>query len=127
MPSIWACAAALRQRLPGQILPAYRQRLLGLVVEVVHRVLELLLLQLQLLARSAHRHQGLAHLGELIEHLLVGQVEHFVGLFCGVERLVGLGREYVVGPLEERHADPVLSSTVTAPLLCRKSSRPAPP
>ena len=36
--------------LPGQILPALGQRGLGLVLEMIHRVPELLLLQLDLLA-----------------------------------------------------------------------------
>ena len=38
------------QGLPGQVLLALGQRRLGLVLQVVHRVLELLLLQFQLLA-----------------------------------------------------------------------------
>src|SRR5215469_9293289 len=66
-------------------------------------MLELLFLQLDLLAGRRDGDQGLPDPGDLVEHLLVGEVEHLVGLLGGVQRLVGLGREYVVGPLEERH------------------------
>jgi hypothetical protein len=66
-------------------------------------MLKLLLLQLDLLARGGDGDQGLADLSEMIEHLLVGQIEHLVGFFRGVERLVGLGREYVVRSLEKGH------------------------
>ena len=96
------------QRLPGQVLLALRERRLGLVLEVVHRVLELLLLQFDLLAGRGDRHQPTLDLVDLVEHLLVGQVEHLVRLLGGVERLVGLGLEYVVRPLEEAHADVLL-------------------
>ena len=66
-------------------------------------MLQLLFLQLDLLARGGDGNQGLADLGELIEHMLVGQIQHLVRLLRGVERLVGLGREYVVRSLEEGH------------------------
>jgi hypothetical protein len=71
---------------------------------MVHRVLELLLLQLDLPARGGDGHQRPFDLGDLIEHLLIGVVEHLVGLLGGVERLVGLGRDDVMCPLEETHA-----------------------
>ncbi len=93
------------KRFPGQILPALGQCRLGLILEVINRMLELLLLELDPLARRGDRDQCLANLGDLVEHLLVGQIEHFIGLLGRVERLIGLGREYVVGPLEERHVD----------------------
>ncbi len=93
------------KRFPGQILPALGQCGLGLILEVINRMLELLLLELDPLARRGDRDQCLADLGDLVEHLLVGQIEHFIGLLGRVERLIGLGREYVVGPLEERHVD----------------------
>jgi hypothetical protein len=72
-------------------------------------VLELLLLQLELLARRGDRHQSPADLSDLVEHLLVRQVEHLVGLLGRVERLVGLGLRDVVGPLEEAHPDLILA------------------
>ena len=89
------------ERLFRQILLALGERRLGLVLEVVHRVLELLLLQLDLLARRGDVHQRPLDLGDLVEHLLVGEIEHLVRLLGGVERLVGLGLDDVVGPLEE--------------------------
>ena len=61
-------------------------------------MLELLFLQLDLLTGRRDGHQALPDLGDLVEHLLVGQVEHLVGLLGRVERLVGLGVEDVVGP-----------------------------
>ncbi len=91
------------QGLPRQILPALRQRRRGLFLEVIHRMLELLFLQLDPLARGRDLHQPPADLGDLIEHLLVGKVEHLVGLLGGVERLVGLGLHYLVGSLEKAH------------------------
>jgi len=96
------------ERFPGQVLPALGQRRLGLILEVVHRMLELLFLQFDPLPRSGDRDQRLPDLGDLVEHLLVGQIEHFVGLLGGVERFVRLGGEYVVSPLEERHVDLLL-------------------
>ena len=92
-----------RQRLPGQVLLALGQRRLGLVLEVIGGVLELLLLELEPLAGGGDVHQPAADPGDLIKHLLVGQVEHLVGLLGGIKGLVGLGRDDVVGPLEERH------------------------
>ena len=71
-------------------------------------VLKLLLLQLELFAGRGDRHQPPLDLGDLVEHLLVGQVEHLVRPLRGVERLVGLGLEYVVRPLEEAHFDVLL-------------------
>ena len=67
-------------------------------------MLELLFLQLDLLARRGDVHQPPADLGDLIEHLLVGKIEHLVGLLGGVERLVGFGLHYFVGPLEKAHS-----------------------
>ena len=91
------------ERLLGQVLPVGRQGLLGLVLQVVDGVLELLLLELQALLRGGEVDQGAAHLGDLLEHLLVGEVEHLVGLLGRVERLVRLGLHDVVCPLEDAH------------------------
>ena len=91
------------QGLPCQILPAEPQRRLGLLLQVISRMLQLLFLQLDPLARGGDGNEGLAHLGELIEHLLIGQIQHLVGLLRSVERLVGLGCEYVVRSLEKGH------------------------
>ena len=47
---------------------------------------------------------ALPHLRELLEHLLVGEIEHLVRLLRRVERLVRLGLNDVVRPLEDAHA-----------------------
>ena len=91
------------QGLLGQVLAVGLQRLLGLVLEVVDGVLELLLLELEPLLGRGEVDQGPAHLGDLLEHLLVGEVEHLVGLLGRVERLVRLGLHDVVRPLEDAH------------------------
>ena len=91
------------QRLAREVLLAERQRCLGLILQVISRMLELLLLQLDLLARRGDGNEGLADLGEVVEHLLIRQIEHLVGLLRGVERLVGLGRDDVVRSLEQGH------------------------
>ena len=92
-----------RQRLLRQVLPVALERLLGLILEVVDGVLELLLLELEALLGGCDVHQGPAHLGDLLEHLLVGEVEHLVGLLGRVECLVRLGLHDVVCPLEDAH------------------------
>ncbi len=89
------------QRLLGQVLAVGLQRLLGLVLEVVDGVLELLLLELEPLLGRGEVDQGPADLGDLLEHLLVGEVEHLVGLLGRIERLVRLGLHDVVRPLED--------------------------
>ena len=61
-------------------------------------MLELLLLELEALARGGDVDQGAADLGDLLEHLLVGEIEHLVGLLGGVERLVRLGLRRCRGP-----------------------------
>ena len=117
--SIWSIccwAAALRdERLLGQVLPVGGQRLLRLVLQVVDRVLELLLLQLEPLLRRSEVDEGPAHLGDLLEHLLVGEVEHLVGLLGSVERLVRLGLHDVVCPLEDAHRSLPGGRSVTPP------------
>jgi hypothetical protein len=72
-------------------------------------MLQLLLLQLDLLARRSNVHQSPPDLGDLIEHLLIGQIKHLVRLLGGIERLVGLGLHYRVGPLEKAHAGLLLA------------------
>ena len=104
-----------RQRLLGQVLPAGAQGLLGLVLQVVDGVLELLLLQLQALLGGGEVDQGPAHLGDLLEHLLVGEVEHLVGLLGRVECLVRLGLHNVVRPLEDAHVPSLRGRFVTPP------------
>jgi hypothetical protein len=66
-------------------------------------------LQLDLLARRSNVHQSPPDLGDLIEHLLIGQIKHLVRLLGGIERLVGLGLHYRVGPLEKAHAGLLLA------------------
>jgi hypothetical protein len=66
-------------------------------------VLELLLLELQALLGGGQVDEGASDLGDLLEHLLVGEIEHLVGLLGGVERLVRLGLHDVVRPLEDAH------------------------
>ena len=102
--SICCWAAALRDS--ASLARSSRlacERLLGLVLQVVDGVLELLLLELEALLRRREVDQGAADLGDLLEHLLVGEVEHLVGLLGGVERLVRLGLHDVVCPLEDAH------------------------
>jgi hypothetical protein len=100
--SCWCCGLA-GQRLAGQVLPALRQRGLGLVLQVIHRMLELGFLQLDLLAGSRDVDESPADPGDLLEHLVIRQVEHLVRLLGGIECLVRLGGNYVVGPLKEAH------------------------
>ena len=92
------------ERLLGQVLPVCGQGLLGLVLQVVDRVLELLLLQLEPLLGRCEVDESPAHLRDLLEHLLVGEVEHLVRLLGSVERLVRLGLHDVVRPLEDTHS-----------------------
>ena len=103
------------ERLLGQVLPVGLQGLLGLVLQVVDGVLELLLLQLEPLLRRREVDQRPAHLGDLLEHLLVGEVEHLVGLLGRVERLVRLGLHDVVCPLEDAHVSLPEGRSVTPP------------
>src|SRR6202034_4309739 len=86
-----------------QVLLPCAEGLLGLVLEVVDSVLELLLLELQTLLGGSQVDEGAPDLGDLLEHLLVGEIEHLVGLLGRVERLVGLGLHDVVSPLEDAH------------------------
>ena len=70
---------------------------------MIDRVLELLLLQLDVLAGAGQVDQRPTHLGDLLEHLLIGEIEHLVGLFSRVECFVGLGLCDVVCTLEDAH------------------------
>src|SRR5215467_838970 len=92
------------------------------------RMLQLLLLQLDLLTRRGDVHQPPADLGDLIEHLLIGQIKHLVRLLGGIERLVGLGLHYLVGPLEKAHpgcSSPMMDRPRRNPLPDRSGSMPA--
>ena len=104
MWSICGWAAALRDR--ASLARSSRlaaRACLGLLLEVVEGVLELLSCSSMPLLGGGDVDEGPAHLGDLLEHLLVGEVEHLVGLLRGVERLVGLGLHDVVCPLEDSH------------------------
>ena len=103
------------ERFLGQVLPAGAQGLLGLILQVVDGVLELLLLELQALLGRGEIDQGPADLGDLLEHLLVGEVQHLVGLLSRVECLVRLGLHNVVRPLEDAHIPSLRGRFVTPP------------
>src|SRR6516162_599574 len=97
---------------------------------MLDRLLKLLRLQFYLLAGRGDGYQPPAHLSELVEHLLVGQVEHLVGLLGRVEGLVGLGLQYVVRPLEETHTRSLLVDGGVGPApmsLPGAGSGPVPP
>jgi hypothetical protein len=70
---------------------------------VGNRVLKLLLLQLDPLARRGDVDKTPAHPRDLVKHLVVGVIQHLVRVLGGVKRLVRLGRDDVVGSLEETH------------------------
>ena len=78
-------------------------------------MLELLLLQFQALLGGGEVDQGAAYLGDLLEHLLVREVEHLVGLLGRVECLVRLGLHDVVCPLEDAHVPSLKGRSVTPP------------
>jgi hypothetical protein len=59
-------------------------------------VLQLLFLQLDLLAGSGDVDQAPANPGDLVQHLAVGVVQHLVRILSRVERLVGFGGDDVV-------------------------------
>jgi hypothetical protein len=92
------------QCLAGQVLPALRQRRLGLVLQVIDRVLQLLLLQLEPLLRGGDIDERAPDLGDVVQHLLVGVVEHLIRVLGRVECLVRFCGDDVVCPLEETHA-----------------------
>src|SRR6201999_1687618 len=52
---------------------------------------------------------------DVVEHLLVGVVEHLVRVLGGVKRLVGLGCDDVVGSLEETHEGLLLADCGRSP------------
>ncbi len=87
-----------RQGLLGQVVASLGHGLLGLVLEVVDGVAQLRLLQLDALAGGGDVDQGAAHLRELLEHLLVGEVEGLGRVLGRVEDPVRLGLDDVVRP-----------------------------
>src|SRR5260370_12802330 len=87
---------------------------------MVDGVLKLLFLQLKLLFGGCDVHERAPNLGDVVEHLLVGVVEHLVGVLGRVERFVCLGCHDVVCPLEETHVGALPRKEVTEPgLRCR--------
>ena len=84
-------------------------RVQGLVIDRGSCHVTHVLLQLDPLPRSGDVNQRLAESGDLVNHLLVGVVEHLVRVLGRVERLVSLGRDDVVGSLEQAH-EPVFLS-----------------
>ena len=92
------------QRLPGQVVPAELHRLSRLLVEVVHRVLELVLLKLELLASRSDLDQSATDLRDLLEHLFVAEVKHLAGVLRFVQRSVRFGFDDVVSTFEEAHS-----------------------
>ena len=84
---------ATGEGLAGQILVVLRERCFGLVLEFGGLRLELIGLELDPLLGGGDIGDGLAHLGELLELLLVGEVEGLARVFHSIERLVGLGLE----------------------------------
>ena len=106
--SIWAWAAPfLDSASRARSSRPWREGGLGLVVEVVDRMLELGFLQLDLLAGGGDVDQRPADPGDLLEHLVIRVVEHLVRLLGGVKRLVRLGGNYVVRPLKKAHIGPL--------------------
>jgi hypothetical protein len=81
---------------------------------VIGRLLQLLLLQFDPLLRGGYVDESAPDLGDVVEHLLVGVVEHLVGIFGRVECLVRLGRDDVVRALEETHGSLLPATVVRA-------------
>ena len=93
------------QRLAGQVLVALPERGLGLALQLVGLLLQPLGLQLDPLARRGHVRHAAAHLLQLLELLLVGEVQRVARVLHLVQRLVGLGSEDVRDPTEEPAMD----------------------
>ncbi len=89
-----------RQRLAGQVLVALPQRRLGLALQLVGLLLQPLGLQLDPLAGRGHVGHAPAHLLQLLELLLVGEVQRVARVLHLVQGLVGLGPEDVAYPTE---------------------------
>ena len=86
---------APRQRLAGEVLVPLRQRRLGLALQLVGLFLQSLGLQLNPLAGRCDVRHAPAHLLELFELLLVGEVKRLARVLHLVQGLVGLGPEDV--------------------------------
>ncbi len=114
-PCSWACCGAqvadlagqaglAGQRLAGEVLAPHRQRLLGLLGQLVLLLLELRDLQLDPLAAGRHVGDAAAHLREQLELALVAVVQGLPRVLGAVERLVGLAAEDQAHALHEAHA-----------------------
>ena len=89
-----------RQRLAGQVFVSLSQRGLGLTLQLVGLLLQTLGLQLDPLACRGDVGDAPAHLLQLLELLLVGEVQRVARVLHLVQRLVGLGPEDVAYPTE---------------------------
>ncbi len=83
------------ERLAGQVLAVLGQGLAGLVLQLRPLLLELVGLDLDALPGGGHLGDAPAHLLEVLELLLVGEVEGVAGVLDPVEHLVRLGPEDV--------------------------------
>ena len=92
------------ERLAGEVLPVLRERLLGLVLQLVGARLQLLGLELDALSRRSDVGDALSYLLELLELLFVGEVEGLAWVFDPVEHLVRLRLYYARQALHEGHA-----------------------
>ena len=88
------------QRLTGQVFVALSQRGLGLTLQLVGLLLQSLGLELNALARRGNVGHAPAHLLQLLELLLVGEVQRVTRILHLVQGLVGLGPEDVANPTE---------------------------
>ena len=93
------------ERLAGQVLTVLAEGQAGLVLELGRLLLELVGLDLDPLPGRGHLGDAAAHLLEVLELLLVGEVEGVAGVLDPVEQLVGLGPEDVQKALEDTHDD----------------------
>jgi hypothetical protein len=95
-----------RERLAGEVLAVHRQRLLGLLGELVGLLLELRDLELDALAAGGDVRHAAAYLREQLELTLVAVVQGLPRVLCAVERLVGLGPEDQAEALHEGPGGP---------------------
>ena len=91
------------QRLAGEVLAAHRQRLLGLLGELVGLLLQLGRLELDPLAARRDVGHAAAYLRQQLELPLVAVVERLARVLGAVERLVRLGAEDQADALHETH------------------------
>jgi hypothetical protein len=98
----------LRRRLPlqrrtGEIVPAERHRLPRLGVELVDRLTEGCLLELQPLLRRCHLGHAAAHVGQQLHLPLVAVIERLLGALGPFEQPRQLGLDDQGGASEQRH------------------------